>query len=771
MAAAGAAGSNTGMHAVGAASAAGGDDDLFIVVPSDAEVQFRQFQAQIAHTNPITNNIYSWESLEYIGAFFRFLNTSYLPSIHLPQLDVPPAADVDVSDFALEIIGLLDPGHDINGIINDDYIKTLIDRMRVHITSLKHLYCALRCLSLVYTYNNSNGTFTLNSSNMNSIERKYMLTGIILRYCRVVPPGIHVSQYNPDNPFNPSARIRINSVSREVYIQIVSNRLTEFFELSSGDNLNVLFKIRGLLHNFIVAAIHSDENDHLGRVLDDTCGVLYNFYKRLHHEQPTSEEDYLEWGTTKMAWAQSLDDITTHDGKNYGKSIYLSTFVRGWDEASALFDPYLYLLYPDKYAADSKGAFGVTLKRKSASDLSQAEMSYSQILMRDEQEQFVPIQINNIDAVRRRIFWLFNEIQTRQLVVSSGRVIRTQHHSGIYIDSPITGGISYSSVDNVAALISVFDSIEVLVLVTQRNLTIRQFIEGMNSLLSRSVEIVTSRPGAKTVVRKKIVLKFRFGCVKDKDKDGPFPAKFPLRIFGAIQKAVTDKMGINIDAPYKFKMPSSAWDVIFLQMQIGAGLQTPLYYPYARYINTDAGGTTTYPQAPESRWYNFMDGFHLNISDITKYMPIDERQVYSLIGPGTQQNPHGEEYWGDIPGRVLKYIKKYLKYKNKYLQLKNPNHKILTEKSLSKSDTYESKYMKYKHFSEGKNVSSLDTYESKYLKYADNSKGIIQPSVEKNAKHFPLKYNLQQAEDVRTDIFYKKYLLYKQKYLKLKNNI
>ena len=94
------------------------------------------------------------------------------------------------------------------------------------------------------------------------------------------------------------------------------------------------------------------------------------------------------------------------------------------------------------------------------------------------------------------------------------------------------------------------------------------------------------------------------------------------------------------------------------------------------------------------------------------------------------------------------YIQKYLKYKNKYLQLKNPNHKILTEKSLSKSDTYESKYLLYKHFSEGKNVSSLDIWRAKYLKY-----------------------NLQQVEDVRTDIFYKKYLLYKQKYLKLKNSI
>ena len=737
--------------------------DISSTLPSD-EVQFRAFQAQMARTNPSTRDIDTWESDDYLALFNQFLRSI---GIELNILDGASAGAIviDVSDFALKIIGLLDPGHDINGIINDIYIRTLIDRMRVRITSQGHLVCALRCLSLVYTYNGRNRTFTLNSSNMNSMERKYMLTGIILRYCMVVPPGIHVSQYNPANPFTPSARIPINSVSKEVYIQIVSNRLMLFFDLSPGNNLNVLFKIRGLLHNFIVAATHLGENDHLGRVLDDTCGVLYNFYKRLHHEQPTSQEDYMRWRTAKIAWAQRLDNIITVDSKNYGKSIYLSTFVRGWDEASALFDPYLYLLYPDTNAADSKGALGVTFKRKSASEITQSERSYAQILMRVDQDQFIPIQINNIDAVGRPISWLFDEIQTCQMVDDGGRrVIRTLHSSGIYIDSPITGGISYSSVDNVAALIKVFDSSEVVVLVTQSNLNNHEFITHMNELLGTPVQIVTSRPGTTTLVRKTITLQFRFGCANH----NPFPANFPLRIFGAIQKAVTDKMGIYIDNPYKFKMPSSAWDVIFLQMQIGAGLQTPLYYPYARYINT-AGGNTPYPQAPQSLWYNFMDDNHLNISNIGNYMPIDEGSVYSLVGPGTQENPHGSEFWGVIPGHVLKYIKKYLKYKNKYLQLKNPNHKILTEKSLSKSDTYESKYMKY----------------------ADNSKGIIQPSVEKNAKHFPLKYdgsdasrpsldtyeskylkyNLQQAEDVRTDIFYKKYLLYKQKYLKLKNNI
>jgi hypothetical protein len=138
--------------------------DISVTLPSDNEVQFRAFQERIAHTNPSTQDILRWESDAHIDEFFRFLN-SYLQYIRLPPLAVPPEADVDVSNFALEIIGLLDPGHDINGIINDVYIRTLIDRMRVRITSKKHLDCALRCLSLVYTYN-SDRTFTLNSSNM-----------------------------------------------------------------------------------------------------------------------------------------------------------------------------------------------------------------------------------------------------------------------------------------------------------------------------------------------------------------------------------------------------------------------------------------------------------------------------------------------------------------------------------------------------------------------------------------------------------------------------
>jgi hypothetical protein len=56
--------------------------------------------------------------------------------------------------------------------------------------------------------------------------------------------------------------------------------------------------------------------------------------------------------------------------------------------------------------------------------------------------------------------------------------------------------------------------------------------------------------------------------------------------------------------------------------------------------------------------------------------------------------------------------------------------------------------------------------KEKYLLYGGAES--TRPSLDKDAKHLYLKYDHQQADDLRTSIFYKKYLLYKQKYIKLK---
>lgn len=62
---------------------------------------------------------------------------------------------------------------------------------------------------------------------------------------------------------------------------------------------------------------------------------------------------------------------------------------------------------------------------------------------------------------------------------------------------------------------------------------------------------------------------------------------------------------------------------------------------------------------------------------------------------------------------------------------------------------------------------SLDKYESKYLKYDENSEGILHPSLDKDAKYLYLKYTNAKGISLE-QVFQKKYLLYKQKYIKLK---
>lgn len=70
---------------------------------------------------------------------------------------------------------------------------------------------------------------------------------------------------------------------------------------------------------------------------------------------------------------------------------------------------------------------------------------------------------------------------------------------------------------------------------------------------------------------------------------------------------------------------------------------------------------------------------------------------------------------------------KYLKYLNKYLFSINPNHKLLTELDIDMNENVNEKYLEYNHFFSGK-------------------------------------------DDPRKDIFHKKYLLYKEKYLQIKQN-
>ena len=76
---------------------------------------------------------------------------------------------------------------------------------------------------------------------------------------------------------------------------------------------------------------------------------------------------------------------------------------------------------------------------------------------------------------------------------------------------------------------------------------------------------------------------------------------------------------------------------------------------------------------------------------------------------------------------------------------------------------FRNKYLKY-----GGSESmcpSLNTYESKYLKYGESEAS--RPKLDKDVKHLYLKYG--NAESIPLEqIFLKKYLLYKKKYLKLK---
>ena len=121
-------------------------------------------------------------------------------------------------------------------------------------------------------------------------------------------------------------------------------------------------------------------------------------------------------------------------------------------------------------------------------------------------------------------------------------------------------------------------------------------------------------------------------------------------------------------------------------------------------------------------WYKENKIKKVSCSIINMMHPTDDYQKNICI---SDHNPVYAEFMITIGVSMCKYIK----YTN-----------------IPSVDTDKSKYMLYKHFSEGKNVSSLDTYESKYLKYG-------------NAESIPL-------EEI---FFYKKYLLYKKKYLKLKN--